>query len=216
MGRKGTYKHKSMWKLRTLGGATGGGGIFSFLSAGVQYVEMEAQRITNNIVVEERIKLKVTLSGFDVGVGIGTDLVEEVTGVSASIITESKKKPSVYINNKFGYTLTADDLCGPCNLISIDVGKVNYVKEVAKYKGSTLLFLGWGGAVMDKSPDWFENTLKKLENGDTWGSFNKKFVEDHGLLSNAKGVCNVDINGLEASAKVDNKMSFYSGQVERI
>lgn len=214
MKRIGTYKHKSSWVLKALGGATGGVGFFKFLSSGIQTVNIEAQRITNNIVVEENIKLKMTLTGFDIGVGIGKDLVEEITGVSVGIVTESKKKSPVYINSKFGSMLTAGDLCGPCNLISIDAGKVNYIKEVSKYKGAAFLYLGWGGAVMDRSPDWFERMLKKLENGDTWGSYNKKYVENHGLSSNAKAVCNIDVNGLDASAKIENKMSFYSGQIE--
>lgn len=216
MGITGVYKYKSSWNLKTKGGLTGGKGFFNFLSAGVQSIDMEAQRITNNIVVEERIKLKVSLSGFDIGVSFGKDIIEEISGISASIITESKNSSPIYMNNKLGNSLTANHLLGPCNLISIDAGKVNYIKELAKFRGSTFLFLGWGGAVMDKSADWFERMLNKLENGDTYGSYTKKFVEDHGLFSNANAVCKVDINGLEASAKVDNKMSFYSGQVEKI
>lgn len=215
MGAITTYKHKSNWVLKTGKGVTGGVGFFKFLSAGVQNIDLVAQRISNNIVVEEQVKLKMSVSGFDIGKSIGVDVVEAVTGISASIVTESKKTPPIYINSKFGTYLTASDLIGPCNLISIDAGKVNLVKEVKKYMGSTFLFLGWGGAVMDKSADWFENMLNKLENGDTWGSYNKKYVENHGLLSNAKAVCRVDINGLEASAKVDNKISLYSGQIVR-
>jgi hypothetical protein len=105
------------------------------------------------------------------------------------------------------------DLLGPCCPVSFDVGKVSLVKELGKYAGETYLFMGRGKTVMDQTPDWMDRMLDKLENGETWGSFNKKFVQNHGIFSNARAVCKVDINGLSPSAKIENKISLFSGQI---
>ncbi len=204
------YNKLSNWTLETSGGISGSKGFWIF-SAGTQRVGFEAQSIKRH--EHLKVQLTATLSGFEIGLGVGKDLLEELAGISLEFLQPQFDEQPIYINYKNPAELKIADMLGPCILVSIDVGKVSAVKELAKYAGNTYLFLGQGKVVFDQAPDWLERMLKKLENGDTWGSYNKKFVEGHGIFSNARAICKVEINGMSPSAKAENKIGFFSGQI---
>jgi len=208
-----SYDKRSNWTLETLGGITGSKGFLGVVAGGIQTVRFEAQNINRSTHNHKKLTLEVTATGFEIGKSIGKDLLEELAGVSIEFVKAHYGEQPIYLNQKDHTELKMADMMGPCSLVTFDVGKVSLVKELKKYAGNTYLFIGQGKTVVDRSPDWLERMLKKLENGDTWGSYNKKFVKGYGVFSNARAVCKVEINGVGAAAKVDNKIGFYSGQI---
>ncbi len=207
-----TYSGYSDWTISTTGGVAASKGFLCF-SASIQTLFLTAKYYNKNTREQKRVDFKVELTGFEVGASIGGDIVEEVTGIGLEYIKTNDADQRVYLNVKDSSSPKIADLLGPCAMVSFDVGKATYIKEHKKYAGNTYLFLGWGKTVMDTDPKWLNNMLDKLENGDTWGSYNKKFVENHGILSNSRAVCSISLDGLSASAKIDNKIGLFSGQI---
>ena len=206
------YDRKSNWTLETLGGSSASKGAFG-LGAAIQFLRFKATHLGHSIGRNVHVDLHVEASGLEADYSWSKNLIEEVTSIGLEYITPQNDQQTVWLNTKQPGELKVGDLSGPCSIVSFDAGKFSIGKEIGKLAGSTYLFLGQGKAVQDNAPDWLNRMLEKFENGDTWGSYTKKFVKNHGLFSNANAVCNVEVNGVTLGGGFENKVGFYSGYI---
>ncbi|REJ78136.1 MAG: hypothetical protein DWQ47_17480 [Acidobacteria bacterium] len=206
------YNRRSQWTLETLGGASGGKSIFGFVGASVQTIRFEAQNL-GSYGKHVHVDISVSVSGLEASYGFTKNLIEELAAISLEYITPQKDEQTIWLNCKRPGEMRIGDLTGPCTMVSFDVAKASLGAEIKKYAGSTYLFFGHGRVVQDQGPGWLDRMIDKLENGDTWGGYTKKFVQNHGLFSNANAVCNVEVNGLTPGGGIENKVGFYSGYI---
>jgi hypothetical protein len=87
-----SYNVKSDWSLETFGGVSGSKGIGSFFSAGVQRINFGAKYVNLSNHKHKTVDLAANLSGFDVGIGIGKDLLEELAGMSLEYLKASETR----------------------------------------------------------------------------------------------------------------------------
>lgn len=206
----GRYMKPSKWVLQTNGGLAFGKGIGP-LGCGVRFINFVAIGYDSQNHISNILKLKMSVSGFQVSAEKSVDVLDEIAKIQVSGILSSEATP-VLINEKNGAELKTLDFIGPCSIVSCDVSKISVGTEIKKYGGGTYLFLGQGKIVADMSPNWLENVLAGSNRG-TLGGNVVQFNKGEGIFSNARAACSIDINEAGAFAKMETSVALFSGQI---
>ncbi|MEZ5425798.1 MAG: hypothetical protein R2747_06010 [Pyrinomonadaceae bacterium] len=212
-----TYRLESRkWGLRTAGGVALGKGFgpgFLSVQGGAKIINFEAKGYDSARGKTTVLNLRMTVTGFEVSIEKGIDLLEEFSGLSVARIVNESQVTRPLINTKNPTELRSYDFTGPCSMVSFDVGKAHLGKELGKHAGATYLFLGQNTTIVDRSPDWLQKVVDNSTSG-TLGGNVYNFNKNNGPFSNARAATRIEVNDQSPGAKVTAaSIALYSGQI---
>ena len=206
----------AVWGLRTAGGVALSKGFGAFgisVQGGARSINLEARRYDYRTKSLARMKLQMSLTGFEISIEKGKDLLEEFTGISISRIVCENDYTIPLVNQKNPTEMQTHEFTGPCSIVSFDIGKVSVGKELIKHSGATYLFLGQNTTIADTSPDWLQRVVDNSTSG-TLGGNVYNFNKGSGPFSNARAATRIEINEVGMGAKVVGaSIAMFSGQI---
>ncbi len=205
------------WGLVTAGGTALSKGFGAFgLSVAIsnKKINLKLQPTYGSGLEKKVFELQMNVSGLEISVEKGVDLLEEFAGISVAKVQNSFEVTVPMINQKNRAPLKIADFMGPCSIISFDIGKAHIGKELMKHKGKTYLFIGQGSTIVDKNADWLQKVVDNTKNKSTLGGNVITFNKNSGPFSTARACTQLEVNENSLSAKATGvSIAMLSGHI---